>query len=136
MGELIEDARDGPGDARPHEDVGDSSEHGAVDGGQVWSLDLLQEIDPDQPVVAFLCEKDLDEIGRYQKLLQLARVLLADRWLGFERFVVGLAALDEIAVENVLGDVGDRKVFKCPSHVAAGVANLEAPCQDHVQRGA
>ena len=80
-------------------------------------------------------QEHLDEIGGDDQLLLLGghRPLLGRH--GLEGRIRGLAAGNEPAIEDPLRDARHGKVLECPTHVSAGVAELQAPHEDDVEGG-
>jgi hypothetical protein len=132
LGVAVEDAGDELGDPGAHQDVVDPRQHRAEQRRGVGDRDLLQVVDPDGALVALLREEDLDEVGGDDQLAEVgARVQRRDR-AGAERLAGGLAALDEVPVEDPGGDVLVGKRCQGPAHRAAGVAQLEPARDDRV----
>ena len=73
LGEPVQRARDGPRDARAHEHVVHVREDRAEQGGQRGDLHLLEQVHPDEAVVAFLGEEDPHEGPEHEQVHQRGR---------------------------------------------------------------
>jgi len=134
--ELGQQPRQLARDSRAHQHVVDPREHGAQRGRQGRGLDLLQQVDADDAVVALLGEPDLGEVADQAQLDgPLAGV-------DGERRVrpVGLAgrtpALPVVGRQHARRDRRRGEVLQRPADVSARVAVLQAPRDDRVQGGA
>src|SRR5665647_649028 len=134
--EIVEELGDLPGDAGAHQDVVDPRQDGAVGGGRCGHLDLLEEVDPDETVVALLGQPDLREVGQGHQLLGLA--VLSQREAR-ERSVgsaPGASVGAEVGVEHPRDDPWIRERGEGPPHRTIRVSVLEAPGHHHVKGGA
>ena len=131
--ELVEQVRDVPWDTGAHEHGVDPGKHRAEGGGRRGHLDLLQEVDPDEPRVALLGEPHLGVVAQDRQLLVAG--VLAQREAGQRRVRRTGAALGaEVAVQHTLdhrlvGECGER-----PTDVTVRVAVLQPAGEHEVQR--
>lgn len=134
--ETIEHTRHPKGNPGAHEHVVDTRQHGAVHRRQMRDLDLLEIVDPDRIGMPFPGEADLDEIGRDAQLHQLRWILdvvQRQRDVGSRRV---LAAWNVVAAPDPVGHGSSRQLPEGPPHVAAGIAGLQTPDQNRVERRA
>jgi len=134
-GEPGEEVRDLRGDTRTHQHVVHAGEQGAVRRTRGGELDLLQEVDAHEAVVALLGEPDLHEVGDDAEHLLLAggdHPQLRDGCVG----LAGRATLRAVVLgQHLLGHRGDGEVGERAADVPAGVPVLEATGDDDVEGG-
>ena len=111
-------------DARAHEDVIDSGEHGAKHGGRRGELVLLQIVHTDHAIVTLLGEEDLGE-GADDRQLRACQIRVDPQ---HENQPEGLSrwktTVYKIAAQYPLGDLGDGEVGQRPAQLATRVTAL------------
>ena len=135
FGEAIQEPWDIAWDPGADQYDVDAREHGPVEGGRGRHLDLLQEVDPDEPVVALLREPHLDESGHRRELEALAVRLGREHRDRLERTSLVDAAVHEVLGEDPFGDRGLGERRHGAADVTVGVTHLQPAGKDHVDRG-
>ena len=133
-GQLVEQVRDVAGDPGAHQHVVDAGQHRAVGGRRGGHLDLLEEVDADQPVVALLREPHLDEVAEDPELLRELRLPQGEPGQRRVRGAGRAPARPEVPGDDALGDLGHRECGERAPDGPVVVAVLQAACQDEVQR--
>jgi hypothetical protein len=134
LGEPVEGAGDLLGDPGAHQDVIDAAEHGPVEGAEVRHLHLGEEVDPHHPVVPFLGEENLAEVGRHGELVPDTTHHLLVHGNGLVGDTGLAASREEVALEDVGGHLREREVLHGAPQVSTLVAVLEAPYEEGVER--
>ena len=134
-GQTVEDAWHAERNAGAHQHVVDTGQHGAVEGGEVWDLDLLEIVDADRIRMALARQQDLDEVGDDAELHQFRRVGDVLQRQRLERLRGTLSARHEVGAPDAVGHRTEWKLIERATHVAARVPHLEAAGQDRVERG-
>ena len=129
----VQESRYLAGDARPHQDVVHTSEHGSVCRTRRGHLDLLQEVDPHHAVMALLGQPHLGEVGHDRQLQECcarAQGQLGDGRVGLAR---GPSAFAEVPLPNPLRHRRHREVRQGAPHGAIHVAILKPPGDHDIQ---
>jgi hypothetical protein len=97
-------------------------------------LNLFQIIDAHRIRVSLASKIHLDEVGHDAQLVQLARDVFLqlrnrDIWRSFS-----LSAGDKVLLPDSLRHCREGKGIQSAAHVAAGIAILQPPRQNRVQR--
>lgn len=135
LGQPIKQLRYLGGDAGPHEHVVHAGEHRAVGSAGRRHLDLLEEVDPDEAVVAFLGKPDLGEVGHHGELHRRGVRIQAQLGHGRVGLVQRPPARAKVPPEGPLGHLRHREVLERSSDVTTLVAILQPAGDDHVERG-
>src|ERR1017187_1650799 len=97
-------------------------------------LKFFQIVDADRIVVAFARQNDFNKIGYDTKLCQFERSVLGLRWHGPVGRSFRLPAWDVICLPNTLRHFRDWKVIDTAAQVATGIAVLQTPGKNQIQR--
>ena len=133
FGQAVEEPRQLGGYAGPDDHEVGTGEHGPVCRCRRRHLDLLQIVDPDEPIVAFFGEEDLYEVGRHDEVGGEPARVQRQAWHEAEGLVRLDSTLYEIALEDLFGNLGVREAGKRPANMAAVITELKAPCEKCVQ---
>ena len=85
--------------------------------------------------MAFLGKENFNEIARNAKLNQIAWVVLLVQRNANIGLIRHFATRNEITLQNTGGHPRERELIQRATNVAAGIAVLQSPDKDLVQRG-
>ena len=134
--QVVENAGERHRDARTDHHVVDAGEHRPIDRSEVGDLDLLQVVDADGAVVAFLGQEHLDEVGGHHQVLGHPTHLDRGHRFGLVPGIWRLAACDVVLLQNPLGDARYRERLEGTALAAIEVAVPEPAVQGGVHPGA
>jgi hypothetical protein len=138
-GVAVKEAWNLQGNARAHKHVVDAGEHRSVYGCRVGQLDLLEEVDADEAVMAFLGQVYLYEIGGHRQVVHGLGARSVGRHLAqqqrLEIMRVGCAFWPEPGRQYPAGSGTVGEGGQASAHVSATVALLQASGHDRVQCG-
>ena len=99
-------------------------------------LHFFKIVDPDRIAVAFLSQKNLNEVAHDAELDELARIVFLVHAKRLIRRTCSRTARHEILLPDALRHLLKRKRVQSTAHVSALIAVREAAHKDRIQRRA
>lgn len=134
IGQSVQDSRNFQRDARSHQYIRDAREHSAVEGRQVWNLNLFQKVDSHGIVMTFTGQTHFHKVGNNAQLDELAWTILGMLRQAFVGLVFCFAAWDIIRFPNALRHFAERKTIQAAPHVPAVIAVLQSSDENLIDR--
>ena len=135
MGKIVENSWDGPGYPCSHQDERHSRQHRTIEGGECRGLDFLKKVDANRPIMAFLGEKNLGEVGQHRQFREVTRIPIGVKGSPLERLTGRLASGDEIPVENTARHFGKWEMVEGSPDMSSQIPKLKASHKDGINGG-
>ena len=130
---MVQHTRDPGRDTRAHQNVVDTGQHRAVDGGKMGNLQLFQIVDAHGVAVTLACQPDFHEVADHVEFKRLPRNVTAGHREAEVRGRSRFAAGDVELIQNAVSNRRHRKRAQRSPHVATGVAVLQTARKNLIQ---